>query len=370
MPPIRTLLLFACSQANATFSYHTAWPRHFQRHPAFSCTAINVADRRWHARVRGNTLARVWRGDLVVMLHSVFSNSPMLTGPLFEAVRAIEAPKVYFIGNEYKWMADKMSFCDELGVSLLVSQSTSAAVHSLYRQRLGCDVIGIPNTGLDPEIFRPMRAADERPIDLGYRADEVPPYLGHNERRQLADFFKARAPQYGLRVDISLDPTDRFEEREWAAFLSRCRGQLGSEAGSDYFALDDDLRERVNEYVRHHPETPLDEVHAIFFRDRPAGVPMRILSGRNVEAAGTKTVQILFEGRYDGYFQPDEHYIPLKKDFSNADEAIRKFRDLGFCAELVENAYQMAMSELTYSRLLERVHRAVVPLVEKSAAAR
>lgn len=352
MRPVRTLLLFACSADNTTFSYHQAWPRHFGAHPGFACTTINLADRRWHSRLRSNGLARIWHGDLVVILHSVFSNACHLAGPVYEAVRALAQPKVYFIGNEYKLMAEKMAFCDALGVSLLVSQSSLPAVHDLYRERLRCEVIGIPNTGLDTAVFRPQVPWDERLIDLGYRAADVPWYLGHNERRELADFFNAKALHYDLAVDISLDSTDRFTEPEWASFLNRCRGQLGSEAGGDYFSLDDDLRLRVNAYVDQHPGVTIQETHRHFFSSGPSGVPMRIISGRNIEAAGTKTVQVLFEGRYDGYLEPDVHYIPLAKDFSNADEAVRKLRDTALASRLVENAYEVAIGQLTYPKLI------------------
>ena len=100
----------------------------------------------------------------------------------------------------------------------------------------------------------PARAPDaERPIDLGYRADDSPAYLGHRERREMAEFFQARAAAYGLTVDISLDPKDRFDETAWAAFLNRCKGQLGTEAGGDYFELDDRSRHEVNAYTAEHP---------------------------------------------------------------------------------------------------------------------
>jgi hypothetical protein len=237
---------------------------------------------------------------------------------------------------------------------MLVSQSTSPDVHALYRQRLGCAVIGIPNTGLDPSVFFPASDPDTRPIDLGYRADDVPLYLGHNERRRLAEFFIEHADRFGLRVDISLDPAQRLREREWAAFLSRCRGQLGSEAGGDYFSLDDRVRTAVLGYQREHRSVTTDEVPARFFEDVEGTVPLRIISGRHVEAAGTKTVQILFEGGYDGYFSPDVHYIPLRKDFRNADEAMAKFSDRGYCDRIAGNAYELATRELTYQRLIDR----------------
>lgn len=359
----RVLLLFATSANTSTFSYHQAWPRHFQASPAFECTAINLGDTRWPARLRRFAAIKTWRGDLIVILHSVFSNACLLEGRLFDAVRRRREPKVYFIGNEYKLMPEKMTFCERLPVSLLVSQTSSPAVHQLYRDRLDCEVIGLPNTGYDPALFSPTTPERDRPIDLGYRADDLPPYLGHNERREIAEYFQARAAQWGLRVDISLERADRFNEPEWAAFLNRCRGQLGTEAGGDYFTLDDDRRLHATTYQRAHPGASDAEVREVMTSFPRRGVPLRILSGRNVEAAGTRTVQVLFDGHYDGYLRPDEHYIPLKKDFSDAGEAVRKFRDLDLCARLVDNAYAVAES-LRYDRLIDRFRAAVSPLLE------
>jgi len=343
-------------------SYQQGWPRHFVRHPQLTCVAVNLADRRLTARLRAALLARRDRYDAVVLLHSAFSNACMVGPSLLLALTRLRAPKAYFIGNEYKLMPEKMAFCDALSVALLVSQTDSPEIHALYRARLGCAVVGIPNTGLDTEVFRPRTPPLARPIDLGYRAVDVPEYLGHDERRRIAEFFVANAERYRLRVDISLRAEDRFTESAWANFLDRCRGQLGTEAGGDYFDLSDARRIAVNEHVRVHPATTREELFARFFRDVVPS-PIRILSGRNVEAAGTRTVQILFEGRYGSYFTPDVHYIPLRKDFADADDAVRKLADPGVCAKLVENAFEVAVSQLTYGRLIERFCAALRPLL-------
>jgi hypothetical protein len=277
-----------------------------------------------------------------------------LAGRLFDAVVRRPEPKAFFIGNEYKSMPEKMRFAEALGINLLVSQSSSQAVHALYRERLRCAVTGIPNTGLDPDMFAPVCPAATRPIDLGYRADVSPAYLGHNERVEIAGFFREHASRWGLTVDISLDREDRFDERGWASFLNRCKGQLGTEAGGDFFELTDRTRLAVNEFLCLHPGTPQAEINDRFFRDYPNPVPLRVMSGRHVEAAGTKTVQILFDGHYDGYLRADEHYIPLRKDFSNADEAIRKFRDRGYAERIADNAYELARQELSYDALINR----------------
>jgi hypothetical protein len=352
MKPYRILLLYGASEQNATFSYQHTWPDAFEAHPRFACTSINLLDRRLASRARAVATATTWRGDAVVLLHSVFSNARLLAGRLFDLVARMPQPKAYFIGNEYKLMPEKMEFCDRLRVALLVSQTRSSKVHDLYRARLGCSVAGLPNTGFDPEMFRAITPRADRPIDLGYRADEPALYIGHTERRDIAEYFCRNADRLGLRVDISLDTRRRLAGAAWAQFLDRCKGQLGTEAGGDYFELTDDTRRSVNDYTTEHPDAGFPEIWDRFFKDYGDHVPIRILSGRNVEAAGTRTVQVLFEGEYDGYFTPDEHYIPLKKDFADADNAVRKFRDEAYCERLTTNAYELAMSEFRYDHLV------------------
>jgi hypothetical protein len=363
MRPVRALLLYARLPENQTLSYQQAWPRHFVAHPSFDCDPVNVMSLPETRRLRVRAALRLARYDAVVILHSVFSNGRHLYGPLLEAVRKLRARKAYFIGNEYKGMSEKMWFCEQLGIDLLVSQFTTEEPLALYRERLpGTTVVGIPNTGWDPELFAPRVPPEERPIDLGYRAFENDVALGHCERRELAERFRDVAAANGLRVDISLEAADRLDEPGWAAFLNRCKGQLGSEAGGDYFELTDETRNAVRAWVAERPDASFEEVWERFFRDYRNPVPGRVLSGRNVEAAGTKTVQLLLEGAYGGYLEPDVHYIPLRKDFSNVDEALAKFRDDALCARIRTSAFELA-HELTYPKLIDRFHDALGPLL-------
>lgn len=356
MKRLRILLVHAQSPANRTLSYQLGWPRHFARHPRFEVKPLNVLWPAPAALARARWFALVGRFDAVVLLHSVFSNACYLNGWLLDAVRSVRAPKVFFVGNEYKQMPEKLAFAASLPVELLVSQSNDPRVHALYRGRLGCDVIGMLNSGLDTELFSPRVPVAERPIDLGYRGFASPLYLGHDEKREIARLFLARGPALGLVLDVSTDPEMRFGEVEWAAFLNRCKGQLGTEAGTDYFELTDATRVRCNEWERTSPAPSLGEARRLFFDAYADPIPMRILSSRNLEAAGTRTVQILFEGRYSGIFQPDIHYIPLRKDFSNVDEAVARFRDVANRERIAQNAYDLARSELTFEKLLDRFH--------------
>ncbi len=363
MKSTRILLLYAQSSANNTLSYQVGWPEHFLRDPRFECIPINLADHRLVVQARGFFLTRFKNFEAVVLLHSVFSNRSFLTKWLFEAIQQTKQPKLYFIGNEYKLMPEKMDFSEALGVSVLISQCNAADVHALYHDRLGCQVAYVPNTGLNPEMFSPKVPFEERPIDIGYRAFDAPFYLGHNERRRIADYFLEQGPAYNLSLDISMDSAKRLDSPAWADFLNQCKGQIGTEAGGDFFELTDASRWAVIKHLETHPNAMMDDVFERFFKDYKKPVPLRILSGRNIEAAATKTVQILFEGRYNDHFQPDEHYIALKKDYSNIDEVMTKFRDQNYCLQITENAYNMAIQEFTYERLLERFDQILQPLL-------
>ena len=362
MTRLRLLVLHVRSAVNATLSYQYGWLEALERDPRFDVDAVNLARTAelLALRLRGR---RVERADAIVMLHSVFSNERALSPQLAARLVRARPPKALFVGNEYKLMPEKLAFAEETDVSLLVSQLSSPAAHGLYRERLGCAVVGIPNTGFDPAVFAPVRPRAERPVDIGYRAHRSPLYLGHDERGELAAHVEEAAARHGLVADVSLDPVDRFDQSGWADFLNRCRAQAGSEAGGDRFELDDATRLAVSADGDLAPNPSLAAVRERHFAETSRDVSGRALSGRVVEAAATKTVQVLLEGEYGGFFRPDVHYLPLRKDFANLDDVFGRLRDEAECARLVDAAYEVALAELTYERLLDRFHDALLPVV-------
>ena len=350
----RVALFFHQSAANATLSYQHGWPRAFCESQLLCCEPFNLANRSIADVV--NIAAALYRGrfDAIVLLHSTFSNTQELRRLLFLAVAASRLPKIFFIGNEYKSMPEKMRFCRRLGIDMLISQSNHPDVLAMYEQALGCRVASVPNTGFDSAVFFPAVPLAARCVDIGYRAYEAPWYLGNNEKAEIAGYFLRNASSLGLATDISLDATERFDSSGYAAFLNRCRGHIGTEAGGDYFELTGETRSRFMAYMSVHPDASWNEVKRQFFEDYGPSVPMRIISGRQVEAAACKTVQIMFDGRYNGYFRADEHFISLKKDYSNIDEVMQKFRDDDCCRRMVDSAYEVAMQELTYPALIKK----------------
>ncbi|MDG1144163.1 MAG: hypothetical protein P8N92_05800 [Burkholderiales bacterium] len=357
--PIRIALFFYQSQEKSTLTYQSGWPKSMMESSYFECQPINLAKlsvRDGVALIRQVCSSKF---EAIVLLHSVFSNQKNLRGPLFWALAASAKPKVYFVGNEYKHMPEKMRFCRTLGVSLLITQSNDERVLKIYREALGCEVEYIPNTGVDQRVFKSTVAFDDRPVDIGYRSFASTWYLGNNEKSEIAEYFLINAERFGVDVDISLDPSQRFDAEGYAAFLNSCRFQLGTESGGDRFELSDHTRKAVNSFMKANPNVDWPEVKRRFFHEDTETIPMRIISGRQLEAAACRTAQILFEGRYGGHFEPDIHYIPLQKNFANVDEVIMKMRDRTYCDLLIQAAYDTAIAEFTYSALIAKFYRAL-----------
>ncbi|MBT5831524.1 MAG: hypothetical protein HOH77_15150, partial [Candidatus Latescibacteria bacterium] len=259
-------------------------------------------------------------------------------------------PKAYFIGNEYKLIPEKMDFCEQLPVRLFVTQKSDPQAQALYQNRLGCKAIGLPGAGLDANVFYPQQPYGDRPIDIGFRAYDEPLYFGHQERRSLASHFSPQEYR-NLHLDISMNHDQRFSQTDYALFLNRCKAQLATEAGKDYMELDDKIRLKTNAFMTQHPNANIQDVQKAIFANMPQSPSGRSISGRNIEAAGTKTLQIMFEGHYSGYFQPNEHYLSVAKDFSNIDAVLEKFNDTTACQKIIENAYNVVTQKLTYPAL-------------------
>lgn len=243
-------------------------------------------------------------------------------------------------------------FARRLGINLLITQSNDPRVFELYQSALDVDVCSIPNTGVDTNIFYPTSTNSARSIDIGYRSFPSKPYLGNTEKNDIADFWNSICTSHSLSSDISLDPTNRFDAFGYAHFLNNCRFQIGTESGTDYFELSDKTRNAVNSYLYQHPAYSWPEIQKLFFDDYVTPIPMRIISGRQIEAAACKTAQILFEGRYSGYLLPDIHYIPLSIDFSNIDIVLEKIKDLTFVHSIIDNAYDLVPEFFTYHQLM------------------
>jgi hypothetical protein len=74
---------------------------------------------------------------------------------------------------------------------------------------------------------------------------------------------------------------------------------------------------------------------------------------------GTKTCQILVEGEYNDIIQPDVHYIPLRKDFSNLEEVLNKMEDCDFVTQLIDDSYDLVNNSHTHRKRVDSLIEAI-----------
>ena len=90
-------------------------------------------------------------------------------------------------------------------------------------------------------------------------------------------------------------------------------------------------------------------------RPRPAFYG-KCVSSRHFDAAGTKTCQIMFRGRFNDIFQADEHYLALEPDFSNIDEVLAAFRDPVRSQQVANAAFDLVQAKHTYAQRMQQVY--------------
>ena len=354
---MKLLVLHWSTKLNRHLSYQHGWVKAFSETNEFECEFVNTAD------LGRFDVQRVWaaakRADHVVILHSVFSNAKLIPALTHFILSISNTPVTYFIGNEYKHMPEKMRFCKTIGCKLLVTQSFSKEAVNLYSNALNCKVISIPGGGLDTSLFYPGDSTISRKIDLGFRAFDEPFYFGHQERRDFMKHAQLECEKRGFNYDFSMESKDRFVGSDWADFLRNCKSVIGSSSGFDHFALNDKLRKSVNSYTNSMDQVSFEDVRLKFFDDKSHGVKCRVLSGRLIEAAGTKTTLILLRDEYSRYLTPDVHYIPVNKDYSNISEAFEKLSDQDYCSQIRENCYHVAITHLTFKSHLKVLKHAL-----------
>ncbi len=356
---MQTLIIYNENLLTQTLSYQKGWIQAFKKNNLFNCEYLNL-DNFFPIQKKipkfdelKNLVFKKY--DCIILLHSAFSNACLVPKYIQKIIRHKKAFKVYFIGNEYKHMPEKMKLTKYLKINLFITQSHRKEVINLYQNYLESKVKSIANTGIDDDIFFPKLKYDDRDIGIGYRTYPEPDYFGHQERVRLYKFLNEFSlNNKKFKFDLSIKNEDRFDYLKWPDFLNNCKCLASSNTGWDYFALNDDIRNRVNKSKIKN----FNIIYEKFFKNLNKGVQWRAVTGKVIEPAACKTALMLVEGDYDN-FKPNIHYIPLKKDYSNINECIEKLNDSSFINQIIDNSYELVKNKYLYRHLLEKLYNII-----------
>ena len=133
---------------------------------------------------------------------------------------------------------------------------------------------------------------------------------------------------------------------DWFRFLASSRCVAGCESGAS--AMDPRGEVRALEARLRAAEPALTfEGFAARMPEGWDGHAFGAISPRHFEAALVGSCQVLVEGTYDGLLEPDVHYIPVRPDLANTDEACERVRD----GRLTEALAARARTDLVESGL-------------------
>jgi hypothetical protein len=323
--------------------------RAFERHSRFPVVEVNT-DAGFPPSLAGT------RFSAVVLHYSLFSPRGYYLDDRFRGyLSESDAYKIAFFQDEHHYCRQRFAFLDRHGIDCVYSMLEPNQVAAVYgaHTRVSDVVTHLPGYVSDELVAAARRFArpdEQRTVDIGYRGRALAPYMGRGalEKYEIGIRFREVASGAGLALDIRCDEADRIYGNDWSRFTGNCHAVLGTESGVTVFDLDDRVRLEYEALAAADPGMTSAEYFERRREDREGEIHYRTASPRHFEAAAFRTAQILYEGRYSGVMEPWVHYIPLRKDFSNLDEAIGAFRDRTLRAELVENAHRDLIASGAY----------------------
>jgi hypothetical protein len=292
------------------------------------------------------------------------------------AMRAFSGLKVLAVQDEYDETNRLRQAIVDLGFHIVLTCVPQEALDYVYpREDFSLVEFVTVFTGYAPDPSAkprtPIRRLRDRRVVLGYRGRDIGGRYGrlafdkHEIGRRMREICERR----GVPHDIAMDDESRIYGLAWFDFVGDCRAMLGTESGSNVFDFDGSIMRsfqalsaalgRPPGYQEFLAAEPLLEV-------REREISMGQVSPRVFECAAMRTPMVLFEGVYSGVIAPHEHYIPLAKDFSNAEETLDKLRDIEALGALTERAYRhlIASGQFGYEAFWRRIGAVIAEKLE------
>ena len=391
---IRILLLHA--QYTTRLSFYDDWLDAFCAYPGFETIPIDIVPLGAGKRIR-KALSDI---DAIILSHSTNCDTLVYLKRHLDILTERRVPLLTFVGNEVNLpgspIEEKRQAFAVIRPEWIATQLLMEAGQYLFGDLPTKGMAAIPHA-LSPKVFSPSLPASHRPIDIGARSVRYLPHLGDNDRNRIFDRFSALNGR-DFVVDIS---NARFDRAGWALFLNRCKGTVGTEAGSWFLERDDRTVNAIRDYVRKRSSSgvviannsrlrtfghrlpwwarttirhilkrgPLRieageseaidfaEIYDLFFKNhvRPP-VYGKCISSRHFEAAGTKTCQIMLRGRFNDLLEADRHYIALASDFRNLENVLARFADPAERDAIANACYEHVRSTHTFANRMKQTH--------------
>jgi len=262
--------------------------------------------------------------------------------------------KIAILQDEYDYFLWHEKTLIALGIDTIVTCVPEAHWRDVFRDEAFGRVAFInaltgyvPDSLLNLQTPKPLAA---REWTVGYRSRPVAYTYGRltQEKLLIGQRMKRLCAERGVSANIELTEESRIYGQAWPEFIGNCRAVLGTESGSNVFDFDGSIKPAIEAFLNENPDADFESVHERFLQGHDDKIHMNQISPRIFEAIAMRTGLVLFEGNYSGVVRPWDHFIPLKKNFSNVDEVFRVLADLPALEAMTIRAYNDVIASGNY----------------------
>lgn len=285
-----------------------------------------------------------------------------------EKLKRYRGVKAMTVQDEYDWTDRLRDAIREHGFHVIFTCVPQAFIEQVYprAQFPMIDFVSVL-TGYVPEDVLDRgwmpRPLTERSTVIGYRGRDIGARYGQLafDKIEIGRRMREICVERGIPHDIDVTEDKRVYGKDWYDFIESCRTVLGSESGSNVFDFDGSLAALYTQLTAKQGRPPSYDEFRQFTASRETQVDMGQISPRIFEAAALRTPLILFSGRYSDAIAPGEHYIELKRDFSNIDGVLAQLGDTEALDAMAHRTYQhlIASGRYSYRRFVALVDDAI-----------
>jgi len=306
------------------------------------------------------------------VFHSYCARLPFdnhLSPDYVRKLKAFRGIKLLAVQDEYDRTGKLRRAMQDIGFHAVLTCVPPAMLEQIYPREMfpETEFIGVL-TGYVPENpelrGQSTRRLRDRPVVVGYRGRDIGGRYGRLafEKLEIGRRMREICAERGIPHDIEWTDDKRLYGAVWYEFIGSCRANLGSESGSNVFDFDGAIEAKYAELVAARGKPVPHEEFRVYTDPIETRYDMGQVSPRVFEAAALRTPMILFTGRYSGLIEPDEHYIELKKDFSNIDSVLSRLDDLEALEAMADRAYDrlVGSGEFSYRQFVELIDRTIL----------
>jgi hypothetical protein len=350
----------------------------FERHSSHRVLYLNIG-------VRGlNTVLLRQPFDLIIF-HTTFLSQRAWNPETFaetcqrlEPLRRLPVAKAALPQDEFLNTDLLCDFINDFGVQHVFSVMPEREWPNIYhkvdrsRVRIHRVLTGYLEDATLARIEHMRARIQDRPIGIGYRSWHAAYWLGrHGQLKvRVAEMFQEHAPSKGIACDISTRAGDTFFGDSWYEFLLKSRYTIGVEGGASILDRDGTLKRKTEVFLKEKPRASFEETEAQCFPGLDGSAELFAISPRHLEACATSTCQVLIDGEYNGILKAGDHYIALKRDFSNLDDVLESISSDRMRAGICARAYRdiVVSGKYTYLAFVQQVLGAALPASAASDA--